>query len=473
MRILGAVRLSALTDETTSPERQEEQITLQARARGDELVTIVHDLDVSGAISPFDRERLGPWLTDPARIRQWDGIMVAKLDRLSRSLLDFQTLLIWCREHGKTVVSVSEGIDFSTPTGEMFGNILVMFAQFERQRMAERRREAKAKLDARGRWNGGKVPFGYKPYDAGNGWHLIPDTEGNLPILRDIVARIIAGESANAICRDLNARKIPTSTGKSLWRSHALTDMLRSPVLKGMIVSNGQIVRDADYVAVRREPLITDEEWDKLQAALNAGSQAKSGRRTDAAPMLRIAFCGECDSPMYIQKKRAKDRKDRYVCGGRHMGVTNCKTKSVTAADLETRAHQMFLARVGHLGNIEAVIQPAEDHSAELASVEEAMTQLENAFVASGMSAERYATTMARLEARHAALSATESRKEGKRWVQVGPSVSQHFQTLTEPQKRAYLLEHQVRIIVTDDGLDLDPGDFAELLNRPPMTLAE
>ena len=82
MRILGSARLSHDTDESTSIARQREQVDLTCKARGDTLVHVTEDTDVSGAVAPADREGLGPWLTDPARIAQWDGLMVAKLDRL-------------------------------------------------------------------------------------------------------------------------------------------------------------------------------------------------------------------------------------------------------------------------------------------------------------------------------------------------------------------------------------------------------
>ena len=119
MRLLGAVRLSRDTDETTSPERQDDAITYTTKARGDRLIHIVHDLDVSGAISPFERAELGPWLTDPDKIAQWDGLIVAKIDRLSRSLLDFQVLLKWCDAHDKTVISIGEGFDLKAPVGRL------------------------------------------------------------------------------------------------------------------------------------------------------------------------------------------------------------------------------------------------------------------------------------------------------------------------------------------------------------------
>src|SRR5713101_4195539 len=106
MRLLDVVRLSRDTDESTSPERQHESNRYMARARGDRIVASIEDLDVSGSVSPFERPKLGPWLTDPAKIEQWDGIVVAKIDRLTRSLYDFADLVRWCNTHSKTLISV-------------------------------------------------------------------------------------------------------------------------------------------------------------------------------------------------------------------------------------------------------------------------------------------------------------------------------------------------------------------------------
>ena len=91
MRLLPCIRLSVLDDQSTSPERQSEKIETFARLSDHELVPINeadYDLDVSGSISPFERPGLGPWLQED-RLNMWDAIIVAKLDRLTRSLFDF------------------------------------------------------------------------------------------------------------------------------------------------------------------------------------------------------------------------------------------------------------------------------------------------------------------------------------------------------------------------------------------------
>jgi len=87
-RVLGAVRLSRLTDETTSPERQREDITLWAKLYGHTVTHITVDTDVSGSLPATLRPELGPWLTEPDKVAQWDILVSSKLDRISWSVRD-------------------------------------------------------------------------------------------------------------------------------------------------------------------------------------------------------------------------------------------------------------------------------------------------------------------------------------------------------------------------------------------------
>jgi DNA invertase Pin-like site-specific DNA recombinase len=175
-----------------------------ARARGDRIVASVEDIDVSGSVSPFKRPNLGPWLIEPGKIDQWDGIIVAKIDRLTRSLYDFADLVWWCHDRGRTLISVTESIDLSTPHGRMIANILAAFADFERERASERRREAAEKLPQVGRWGGGRTPYGYMMKEDGDGFlHQNPDTAA---VVRGIVNGFIDGMTAAAICRMLNMK---------------------------------------------------------------------------------------------------------------------------------------------------------------------------------------------------------------------------------------------------------------------------
>src|SRR5712664_1334689 len=156
MRLLAVVRLSDLTDETTSPERQRTKISQYAKLHDHEVAGVAEDLDVSGAVSPFKRPALGKWLTED-RLGEWDGLIVAKFDRLSRSVRDFANLIVWLEERKKVLVCLDPSIDLSTPAGRAFANMLITFAQFERELIADRVRDAYHGLREAGKFPGGVV----------------------------------------------------------------------------------------------------------------------------------------------------------------------------------------------------------------------------------------------------------------------------------------------------------------------------
>jgi DNA invertase Pin-like site-specific DNA recombinase len=243
-RVLGARRLSHDTDASTSNERQGEAITGWAKLKDHTVVALTNDTDVSGAVSPFDRDDLGPWLRPP-RLHQWDVLVVAKLDRVSRPLVDFANLLTWCQEHGKVLVSVAEGLDFGTPTGQFIGKILILFAEWERQTMRERRADAARKLYADAGFNGGaSLPWGYRAMTVGGKIELSPGS--------DMVA--LVGEIADAV---IGGESVLSAADRHGMNYTTLLRRLWSPSLKGVVTLHGDVVRDADGLPKLREPVVS------------------------------------------------------------------------------------------------------------------------------------------------------------------------------------------------------------------------
>ena len=169
MRLLAPVRLSRLTDVTTSTDTQRISLETWAEAHGHVIVAQTEDLDVSGGKPIRERPGIGPWLTE-SKLGEWDGIIGHKLDRLFRNHYDFVTFnREVCERHGKVIISVGEGIDTSTKMGKFIAGILIQFAEWELSRMSERRAEAAKGLRTQGRWGGGPVPFGYQPEQVDDG----------------------------------------------------------------------------------------------------------------------------------------------------------------------------------------------------------------------------------------------------------------------------------------------------------------
>ena len=265
MRLLPCIRLSVLDDASTSPERQFDKIQTFAKLGDHELVPITeadYDLDVSGSVSPFERSGLGPWLRED-HLGKWDAICVAKLDRLTRSLFDFVTLSSWLEARGKTLVCLDPMLDLSTPDGRAFASITATFAEFERETIAARVRDAWHKLRESGKYGGGQVPFGYRPVKLNKGWGYERDPVYG-PIVAEVFERYVGYESLGSITRWLNEASVPTPwnvsrirNGKppkeAMWKATSVRKILASPAMLGATVTtDGTPVRDEEGVVLYR-----------------------------------------------------------------------------------------------------------------------------------------------------------------------------------------------------------------------------
>ena len=434
-RVLGAARLSHDTDASTSIERQRETIEAWSRAQSHQVVTITEDTDVSGSIAPQDRDGLGPWLSN-GKVGQWDVLAVAKLDRVSRSLLDFASLLEWCQANGKALVSVAEGLDFGTPTGQFIGKILVLFAEWERQTMRERRADAARKLINRGGYNGGSsMPWGYRAVNRGGQLEIEPDPD-MVPKVTEIVDEVLAGKAVTAVAR---ARGINPTT---------LLRRLRSPVLKGFVTYMDEVVRGDDGLPLLREPIIPAAAWSRLQAKLDANS-AGAGVPHNANPWLHVIYCDVCRAPMYLTKTRnSQGRPYRYY---RHERG-DCHIR-VNGDSLEPQIHGLVMLVFQGQYIPEIVEVPGEDHTAELAKVDEAIADWEARAVA-GDAAESVVRILDGLHAKRKTLLSqplkTEARRETRETAEL--FTDRWLSLETDHERGALLRSMGIRIMARKAG---------------------
>ena len=421
VRALGATRLSRVKDESTSIERQCEQITLTTQVRGDELVHITEDSDVSGGISPFDREDLGPWLTEPEKITKWDVLIVAKLDRLTRSLRDFDEIVSWLDRHGKTLVSVSESLDLSTSTGRMFANLLAMFAQFERERIGERRREASVTMRANGWWQGGQPPYGRKPVPADGHWILEVDPEQRAVVER-MAREVIHGSARRAVARGLTADGIPTPNGARAWSERTITKILTSEDVVLDAMTQVQVLEALDR---------TSTPWTK---------------RGDAAMLLNIAYC-TCGQSLHAQRwvhKPSGKLYEYYGC------AVKCGNSRIPMAELEAVVDGLMSDSEGPYGKVPVfteTITPGRSLRAEITLIERKMDALDKD---ASDHLERYSELARERKRLTEATAAVDARQE----TDTGMTVSQYWKTLdTRERRRQFLLEAKLRLFsVTRDG---------------------
>lgn len=203
---IGYIRVS--TDEQADSRNglaaQRAAIVAEAERRGWRLVTVIEDAGFSGK----DLKRPGIVAAlEALKGRQADTLVVAKLDRLSRSMDDFTSLLARAFREQWALVALDIGVDTTTPSGEMYANMLATFAQFERRVIGQRTKDALAVVRAKG------VTLGR------------PRT-----MSPDVVARIRSeradGRTLAAIADGLNTDAIPTSQGGRAWHPSTVRKVL-------------------------------------------------------------------------------------------------------------------------------------------------------------------------------------------------------------------------------------------------------
>jgi len=161
----GAIYTRVSTDnqaekEYNSCEAQEEKIKSYIRSQEDlRLYKVYSDAGFSGA--SLDRPALKELLNDIVN-GKIDCVLTYKIDRLTRSPKDFYTLIELFDKYGVSFISVTENFDTSSPSGRLLRNIMLTFAQFEREMTAERTRNKMGARAEKGMWNGVIVPYGYK-----------------------------------------------------------------------------------------------------------------------------------------------------------------------------------------------------------------------------------------------------------------------------------------------------------------------
>jgi DNA invertase Pin-like site-specific DNA recombinase len=146
-------------------------------------------------------------LLDDIRARKIDVIVVYKVDRLTRSLADFAKLVELFDAHGVSFVSVTQQFNTTTSMGRLTLNVLLSFAQFEREVTSERIRDKIAASKRKGIWVGGTLPLGYEMKDG-----KIAIVEEEAELVRSIFRRYLELGSVNELLRDLGDRNIRTKT---------------------------------------------------------------------------------------------------------------------------------------------------------------------------------------------------------------------------------------------------------------------
>ena len=206
MRVIGYVRVSTEEQAMSGAglQAQRAAIAREARRRGWELVETIEDRGYSA------KDLRRPGVQEALRALEAgdaNALVVAKLDRLSRSMLDFASLMATAQKQHWALVALDVAVDTSTPAGEMLVNVLATFSQFERRLIGQRTKEALAAKKAQG------VRLGRPP--------VLPQR-----VVRRIERERARGNSLQKIADALNAAAVPTAHGGARWHASTVRGVL-------------------------------------------------------------------------------------------------------------------------------------------------------------------------------------------------------------------------------------------------------
>jgi len=267
-----------------------------------------------------------------------DTVVVYKVDRLTRSLSDFAKIVDAFDAKGVSFVSVTQQFNTTTSMGRLTLNMLLSFAQFEREVTGERIRDKIAASKQKGMWMGGVVPLGYDAIDR-----KLAVNAAEAESVRHIFRRYAALKSVNALKEELEAEGIASKarinrfgqpSGGIVINRGALYRMLQNRIYRGEIVHKGKCHQGL------HEAVVDETLWNEVQVALAGNRVERVSRSTAAAPSLLVGLAhdegGDRMSPTHANKKGTRYR--YYVSQSLIKGTrpkardTACR---VPAADLE------------------------------------------------------------------------------------------------------------------------------------------
>ncbi|QDU28946.1 DNA-invertase hin [Anatilimnocola aggregata] len=266
-----------------------------------------------------------------------DCVVVYKVDRLSRSLLDFGKIIEVFERHKVSFVSVTQAFNTATSMGRLILNVLLSFAQFEREMISERTRDKIAAARRKGKWSGGMPVLGYNVVDT----KLVVDP-GEAEIVRQIFEMYLERQSLLAVSDELNLRGWRTkrwNTRKGSVRGGRLVDKNSLHQLLTNPTYIGKVRYKEEVHAGEHQAIVPEDVFNRVQSLLerNGRSGGRGVRNKHGALLRGLLQCKPCKCGMsHSYTTRGKREYRYYVCNrAQKRGWQTCPAPSIPAAEIE------------------------------------------------------------------------------------------------------------------------------------------
>jgi site-specific DNA recombinase len=294
-----------------SLDAQREACEAYIKSQAHEGWTLVSDHFDDGGLSGASSDRPAlQSLMELVRARQIAIVVVYKVDRLTRSLADFAKLVELFDEHGVSFVSVTQSFNTTSSMGRLTLNVLLSFAQFEREVIGERVRDKIAASKSKGIWVGGPVPLGYR--SVGKKLEIAPD---EADLVRKIFAEYLRLGSVAALAGSLNAEGLRPkprrlAKGRALqaagYRVGPLAHLLKNRFYVSEVVYRGEVHKG------EHEPILELGLFEAVQLRLRDGAVERSKVRRSSPSLLAGRLFDDRNNPMTPTHANKRGVRYRY-----------------------------------------------------------------------------------------------------------------------------------------------------------------
>ncbi len=277
------------------------------------------------------------------RAGEFTHILVWKIDRISRNLLDFAAMYQELKDLGVTFVSKNEQFDTSTAIGEAMLKIILVFAELERNMTSERVSAVMLSRATDGKWNGGKVPFGYDYDRELKEFTINPEQAKVVKLMYDLYDEL---RSLLAVSKELNARGYRSRKGIA-WSPVTVGNLMRSPFYIGTFRYNYREESKSTYTfkpesewimfEEHHPKIVTHEQWNRVVETMKSKRRGQPGHgasfnRGNVHIFSGLLTCGYCGSLMRASQDRARKdgwRPSIYNCGQKRIS-DDCPNKYIS-----------------------------------------------------------------------------------------------------------------------------------------------
>lgn len=270
-------------------------------------------------------------LMQAAEAGEFGMLVAADMDRIGRSAVNtLETLGRLDKLGVRAYDPTGRSFTADDPASEMMRTVIAGMAQYERSMIAERSRRSAVGKRARGSYNGGPRPYGYRFVDGGG---LAVD-EAEAAIVRRMFAEYNSGKPLRAIARDLNTERVPAPRSGT-WTQGRIAERLDNPVYIGEIGGKPGL----------HEAIIDADTWERTRALRSRPTPRRGGRKSNTHLLGNGLLICECGAPMYPRRDTRSER-HTYRCRGRDERSTQCDMPPLPATMLDAAVRDWIASYV-------------------------------------------------------------------------------------------------------------------------------